>query len=72
MTGFDGLEAVPDGDGRWRVVETGRPASEAGIAAAARAVCRIPDDVQDPRAGSVLHLAPHPAGRAVPRRRISP
>ena len=32
MSGFDGLEAVPDGDGRWRVVETGRPASEAGIA----------------------------------------
>ena len=32
MSAFDGLEAVPEGEGRWRVVETGRPASEAGIA----------------------------------------
>ena len=32
MSAFDGLEAAPEGEGRWRVVETGRPASEAAIA----------------------------------------
>jgi hypothetical protein len=35
MTGFDGLTAEPDGSGRWAVLETGRPASEARIATVA-------------------------------------
>jgi len=32
MSAFEGLSTVPDGPGRWAVLETGRPASEARIA----------------------------------------
>jgi hypothetical protein len=32
MSGFEGLTSEPDGPGRWAVLETGRPASEARIA----------------------------------------
>lgn len=32
MSAFDGLTAEPDGPGRWAVLETGRPASEARVA----------------------------------------
>jgi len=32
MSAFAGLTAEPDGPGRWAVLETGRPASEARVA----------------------------------------
>jgi hypothetical protein len=32
MSAFDGLTTEPDGPGRWVVLETGRPASEARVA----------------------------------------
>ncbi len=32
MSAFDGLEAVADGDGAWRILETGRPEPEGRIA----------------------------------------
>ncbi|MDH2442912.1 hypothetical protein QDR37_03030 [Amnibacterium sp. CER49] len=33
---FEGLTAEPDGDGRWLVVETGRPRGEAVVATVVR------------------------------------
>ncbi|HET6824888.1 MAG TPA: hypothetical protein VFH64_03095 [Amnibacterium sp.] len=32
MSAFEGLTTEPDGPGRWAVLETGRPASEARLA----------------------------------------